>query len=76
MIFPNIFKSYSIRHYASADANKVILGIKLGMIDEIKITLSTKRFLKILKQLNNISDKMNYKEPEIESVKKSKQINT
>lgn len=68
----NVFKSYSIRHYADADKTKVVLGIKIGMIDEIKLTLSIKRFLKILNQLNEISKKIGYEESDIESPKKSK----
>lgn len=59
MIFPNIFKTYSVRHYAVADRNKVVLGVKMGTLDEIRITLSIKKFKSLLDQLNKINDSLN-----------------
>jgi len=54
MIFGNIFRTYSVRHYATADRNKVVLGMKVGVLDEIKLTFSIKKFRQILQQLNEI----------------------
>ena len=56
MNLSNIFKTVSIRHYASTDKTKVILGIKWGVVDEIKVTLSMDMFNSVMKRLNEISE--------------------
>lgn len=58
MIFPNIFKTISVRHYATADSSKIVLGIKMGVVDEIKITLSIEMFQSLVQRLNEISNSL------------------